>query len=171
VLAISKAKKTEPSSSQTPTIDATAQHIEAASQSEQRNLRTQVSVKLSPFVLLRRFFRLLSASYTIAQSLRPSMQIVWYYSWTKDLDNKFRMLLNSRWKLRTLFHSRSTTSMVGLLVARKSCVMLFPFLTCELIRGCRETLLALGICFSLGRKLTLRNSLDQISTPPQMPST
>lgn len=41
------------------------------------------------------------------------MQIVWYYSWAKDLDNKFRTRLNSQWKLRTLFHSRSTTSAIS----------------------------------------------------------
>ncbi|KAJ7089614.1 hypothetical protein C8R44DRAFT_751357 [Mycena epipterygia] len=39
VLTISEAQKTEPSSSQTPTIDTTVQHIEGADRSEQRKLR------------------------------------------------------------------------------------------------------------------------------------
>ncbi|KAH9171033.1 hypothetical protein EDB89DRAFT_1973712 [Lactarius sanguifluus] len=42
-MAISKAMKTEPASSQTPTIDITMQHIESAPRKDQRRLRTQVA--------------------------------------------------------------------------------------------------------------------------------
>ncbi|KAH9171032.1 hypothetical protein EDB89DRAFT_1973706 [Lactarius sanguifluus] len=42
-MAISKAMKTEPASSQTPTIDITMQHIESASRNDQRLLRTRVA--------------------------------------------------------------------------------------------------------------------------------
>ncbi|KAH9020419.1 hypothetical protein EDB84DRAFT_567649 [Lactarius hengduanensis] len=41
MLAIYKAMKTEPASSQTPTIDVTMQHIESASRNDQRLLRTR----------------------------------------------------------------------------------------------------------------------------------
>ena len=46
VLAISKARKTEPASSQTPTIDITMEHTESASRKDQRHLRTEVSTVL-----------------------------------------------------------------------------------------------------------------------------
>jgi len=44
VLATSKAMKTEPSSSQTPAIGTTMQHIESASREDQRVLRANVSI-------------------------------------------------------------------------------------------------------------------------------
>ena len=44
VLAISKRKKTQPASSQTPTIDATMEHIESATRDDQRILRNAVSI-------------------------------------------------------------------------------------------------------------------------------
>ncbi|KAH9046948.1 hypothetical protein EDB83DRAFT_2403959 [Lactarius deliciosus] len=43
MLAIYKAMKTEPASSQTPTIEETMQHIESASRNDQRLLRTRVA--------------------------------------------------------------------------------------------------------------------------------
>ncbi|KAH8993056.1 hypothetical protein EDB86DRAFT_2830278 [Lactarius hatsudake] len=43
MLAIYKAMKTVPASSQTPTVDITMQHIESASRNDQRLLRTQVA--------------------------------------------------------------------------------------------------------------------------------
>jgi len=45
MLALSKATKTEPSSSQTPTIDSRVQEIEGASRSEQSDLRAQVATR------------------------------------------------------------------------------------------------------------------------------
>lgn len=47
VLAISKANKTEPASSQTPTLDTTMEHIESASRKDQRLLKTLVRIVLS----------------------------------------------------------------------------------------------------------------------------
>jgi len=49
VLAISKAVKTEPASSQTPNIDTTVQHIESASRKDQPTLRAKVSILPSSF--------------------------------------------------------------------------------------------------------------------------
>ena len=46
VLAISTANKTEPTSSQTPTIDTTMEHIDSASRKGQRFLRAMVSIVL-----------------------------------------------------------------------------------------------------------------------------
>ena len=53
VLAISKAIKTEPASSQTPTLEITMQHIESASRADQRVLRAKVSA--TPSCVLSRF--------------------------------------------------------------------------------------------------------------------
>jgi hypothetical protein len=47
VLAVSKARKTEPASSQIPTIDITTGHIESASRKDQSLLRAKVSVMFS----------------------------------------------------------------------------------------------------------------------------
>ena len=56
VLAISRRKKIQPASSQTPTIDATMEHIESASLDDQRILRNAVSI-----VPLPPLFRLLNS--------------------------------------------------------------------------------------------------------------
>jgi hypothetical protein len=46
VLAISKVRKKEPASSQTPTIDITMEHIESASREDQLLLRAKASIML-----------------------------------------------------------------------------------------------------------------------------
>ncbi|KAH9033502.1 hypothetical protein EDB85DRAFT_1951170, partial [Lactarius pseudohatsudake] len=76
-LAISKAMKTEPASSQTPTIDVTMQHIESASRKDQRRLRTQVSImpSSSRFCLLMDL-RSLSENSIVVRSQRYSTALV-----------------------------------------------------------------------------------------------
>ncbi|KAH9035620.1 hypothetical protein EDB85DRAFT_1943256 [Lactarius pseudohatsudake] len=73
MMAISKAMKTEPASSQTPTIDITMQHIVSPSRKDQRRLRTQVSImpSSSRFCLLMDL-RSLSENSIVVRSQRYS---------------------------------------------------------------------------------------------------
>ena len=81
VLAISKAKRSEPASSQTPTIDSTVQHVGSASRNDQLTLRAKVSIvpmssQLVYFLVYLINFRSLSESSTVVQSRRRSTTLV-----------------------------------------------------------------------------------------------
>ena len=164
VLTISKAIKTEPASSQTPTLEITMQHIEPASRADQHVLRAKVSAT-PPCVLSRFRLRLLNwFQVALREQYRCAITKVFDSARAENLieegrveevpENVGQHLMDAAHIIPFLLNKFNDKTVSNPEIVR-DLLLLSPL---RYIFVDRQTPLGPGICFGLGRESTLKLS-------------